>query len=333
MISHQELGLNNGLTQASKEFLSKARVIIIGCGAVGSETARLLVKYGVKDFVLVDFDIVEEHNIANGWFVSSDVGRLKTLTLANKLKHLGCKVESLNMVLTFENYEKLLRFIDDNSLLFDCVDNVDTKLLINDIALKHDLLLVHSAVSNNVAQAMVVVKGSCLRCLYNNKIGLSCDEGLILSTVSIASALQAWLGVRLLLGLKVEPLLYRFNISSLSLERIKVGVKNCPSCNGLFPALKQKRFVISRCPTKRGLRLLFKDRLDLKNFESLKNIGKGFRIVSRAGNMALVFEVWIDNKHLKVVAYRHGGLLLKNLYDFETAKKLGERVLELINGC
>lgn len=343
------------LTTNEKKLLSNVRAVVVGCGAIGSETVRLLVKYGVKDFVLVDFDVVEKRNIANTWFTDSDVGELKTLALAKKLRALGCKAETFNTVLTSESYNKLLEIINvrensdssensdrfedyDNSensensdkvLFLDCVDNIDTKLLLNDIALKHGFLLIHSAVANNIAQSMVVVRGSCLNCLYNKKIGLSCDEGLIPSTVSIASALQSWLAVNSLLGLKlgfrVEPFLYRFNISSMRFERLRIGVKDCSSCNGLFNALKKKDFIITMCSSRGGLRLLFKQPFDM---DVLK---KNFKVLSTAGRLAAVFKVDINSKSLEFIAYKNGELLIKNIYDFETAKTLGYMINELIS--
>ena len=52
-----------------------SRCHIIGCGSVGSTIAENLVRLGVTNITLYDFDTVAEHNIANQMFFSSDIGK------------------------------------------------------------------------------------------------------------------------------------------------------------------------------------------------------------------------------------------------------------------
>lgn len=54
-----------------------ARVNIVGCGSVGSAIAENLVRCGVNNFMLWDFDYVEPHNLANQFFTEGDIGKLK----------------------------------------------------------------------------------------------------------------------------------------------------------------------------------------------------------------------------------------------------------------
>ena len=58
-----------------------ARVHIVGCGSVGSTIAENLVRCGVQNITLWDFDTVEPHNMANQMFRQQDVGRLKVEAL------------------------------------------------------------------------------------------------------------------------------------------------------------------------------------------------------------------------------------------------------------
>lgn len=63
----------------------KARVDIIGCGAVGSRIAMEMAKLGVRNLHLWDGDSVEAHNIANQLFGLADVGRPKVEALAEAI--------------------------------------------------------------------------------------------------------------------------------------------------------------------------------------------------------------------------------------------------------
>ena len=71
----------------------KAKVSIVGCGAVGSHLAVLLARLGVQKFALYDEDTVSSHNIANQNFVFNDIGRLKTECVAETIKAINPSAE------------------------------------------------------------------------------------------------------------------------------------------------------------------------------------------------------------------------------------------------
>lgn len=60
----------------------KERIHIIGCGAVGSTLAEMLVRMGCSNLVLYDFDIVTPHNLANQMFLNKhiDLPKLEALS-------------------------------------------------------------------------------------------------------------------------------------------------------------------------------------------------------------------------------------------------------------
>lgn len=61
-------------------------VHIIGVGATGSFVALQLAKMGVRDLHVWDFDVIEEHNIANQVYGLNDIGKLKVDALAEMIK-------------------------------------------------------------------------------------------------------------------------------------------------------------------------------------------------------------------------------------------------------
>lgn len=65
---------------------------IIGCGAIGSTLAEMLVRMGCTNIHLYDFDIVTAHNLANQMFRDSDIGTAKTTALENILKEINPEV-------------------------------------------------------------------------------------------------------------------------------------------------------------------------------------------------------------------------------------------------
>ena len=55
----------------------KDRIHLIGCGSVGSTIAELLARFGLTKVSLYDFDVVEEHNIANQMFTTKNLYKPK----------------------------------------------------------------------------------------------------------------------------------------------------------------------------------------------------------------------------------------------------------------
>lgn len=98
------------------------RIHIIGCGSVGSTLAELLVRYGLTDITLYDFDTVEAHNIANQMFISTDIGKEKVTAVADHLVEINPDIKD-HLRIADKGYtnQKL------NGYVFLCVDNIDLR--------------------------------------------------------------------------------------------------------------------------------------------------------------------------------------------------------------
>lgn len=67
-------------------------VHIVGCGAIGSHIAEMLIRLGVDNLTLWDFDTVEPYNIANQMYRNCDIGQTKLNALALQLKLIDPQV-------------------------------------------------------------------------------------------------------------------------------------------------------------------------------------------------------------------------------------------------
>lgn len=73
----------------------RERIHIIGCGSVGSTIAENLVRCGLTNISLWDFDTVEDKNIANQMYGDSDIGKNKAVALKSILAKINPEAESL----------------------------------------------------------------------------------------------------------------------------------------------------------------------------------------------------------------------------------------------
>jgi molybdopterin/thiamine biosynthesis adenylyltransferase len=98
------------------------RIHIIGCGAIGSTVAEQLVRFGITNLNLYDFDIVESHNIANQMFRSVDIGKLKTEALMDYLSEINPDIQKDARVFNDGwNGQRLSGYV------FLCVDSIDLR--------------------------------------------------------------------------------------------------------------------------------------------------------------------------------------------------------------
>ena len=100
----------------------RERIHIIGCGAVGSTVAENLVRFGLTNITLYDFDRVEAHNIANQMFRNIDIGKPKVEALASMLHDINPAIDS-HLEIAPDGYtgQRMSGYV------FLCVDNIDLR--------------------------------------------------------------------------------------------------------------------------------------------------------------------------------------------------------------
>lgn len=98
------------------------RLHIIGCGATGSTLAENLVRLGLKNLTLYDFDTVEPHNIANQIYRHSDIGTPKVEALSKLLTEINPEiVGNIKTIRTGYSSQPLSGYI------FLCIDTIDLR--------------------------------------------------------------------------------------------------------------------------------------------------------------------------------------------------------------
>lgn len=128
-----------------QEKLSKARVVIIGCGGLGSVAAVYLASSGIGHIHLVDFDTVDVSNLHRQVFFSpADVGKPKVEVLSRYIQANSplVKVVISQLMLQKSNVNELISTAD---VVLDCTDDLATKYLLNDACVLEDKVLVYGS--------------------------------------------------------------------------------------------------------------------------------------------------------------------------------------------
>ena len=109
--------------------LADSHVTIIGCGGLGSNAANMLVRSGVGELTLIDFDVVEETNLNRQLFFRDQLGLPKTEALAETLRRIvpGVTLHLITACVTESNAADLVRGAD---VVIEAVDSAATKAMV-----------------------------------------------------------------------------------------------------------------------------------------------------------------------------------------------------------
>lgn len=115
-----------------QDLLQKAKVLVIGCGGLGSPVAIYLATSGVGELHLVDFDTVAVSNLHRQVFFSvEDIQQPKVVVLANEIKK---RAPFTNVSFTNNAVDKnsIKALVSEFDVIVDCTDSLPVKYLIND---------------------------------------------------------------------------------------------------------------------------------------------------------------------------------------------------------
>lgn len=119
-----------GIGEAGQKALLEARVLIVGCGALGSISSMYLAASGVGHITLIDFDRIDISNLQRQLsFSTGSIGEKKVTAAATRLHDInpGIEITPLDLRLTEDNAPEIFASQD---LIIDGTDNPATKYLI-----------------------------------------------------------------------------------------------------------------------------------------------------------------------------------------------------------
>jgi adenylyltransferase/sulfurtransferase len=243
--------LFNGIGENGQRKLRAARVLIVGCGALGSAHAEALGRAGVGWIRIVDRDFVEPSNLQRQtMFTESDAEKRlpKAIAAANHLREINAEIE-IEPHVADVNYSNIEQLIEDCDVVLDGTDNFSTRYLINDACVKHETNWIYGAAVGSYGVTMTIRphQTACLRCVFEEAppaaSAPTCDTaGVIMPIISIVSAVQISETLKLLTGntADLHQSLTQFDVWRNEWRTIKLGGPNpdCPTCGlGYYPSL------------------------------------------------------------------------------------------------
>lgn len=244
--------LFSGIGKEGQRQLQKSRVLIVGCGALGSAHAESLARAGVGKLRIADRDFVEASNLQRQtMFTERDAAQRipKAVAAANRITEINgaIKVEPEIVDVNHSNIERLIK---DCDVVLDGTDNFATRYLINDACVKHETNWIYGAAVGSYGVSMTIRphQTPCLRCVFEEAppaaSAPTCDTaGVIMPIISVVAAVQVSEALKLLTGHSesLHRSLMQFDVWRNEWRKINPGPPspNCPTCSsGRFDTLE-----------------------------------------------------------------------------------------------
>ncbi len=237
MLSQEELELYqrqliiNGWGKEAQEKIKNTHLFIAGAGGLASPAALYCAVAGFGKITICDFDTISLSNLNRQILHNhTRMGMHKadsayaTLTQANPY----IQVEIKNTKITTRNIQAL---IENSHIILDCLDNFETRHILNKACLQLHKPLIHAGVEGFSGQLTVVIphQTPCLSCFLPKK---SNKKPIPIAGVTpgVMGTLQAMEAIKLVTGLGAVTTGKLLLFDGLAMRFSSISLEQNPSC-------------------------------------------------------------------------------------------------------
>lgn len=236
--------------EAGQGRLRASHALIVGCGALGTASAELLCRAGVGRLTLVDRDLVEWTNLQRQSLYDERDARESTPKAEAARRRLAeinssIAIAAHVMDVSPSNAERLLSESPRVDVIVDGTDNFETRYLLNDLAVKHDVPWIYAGAVGLGGMSMTIRPGTspCLRCVFDEPpepgsraAGATCDTvGVFAPLTAIIGAVQAAEAIKILAGRQDEASTHLLTLDAWTAATSRLDLSrarrpDCPCC-------------------------------------------------------------------------------------------------------
>jgi len=317
-----------GIGENGQKKLGNSSVAIVGCGALGTVIAAILVRAGIGRIKIIDRDFIEYHNLQRQVLFDEDdiKNQLPKAVAAEKhLRKVNSAIEIQGVVadVNYSNIEKLVSGVD---LILDGLDNRETRFLINDVALKYKIPWVYGGAISSYGMTMNIIPGEtpCLRCMWHGTtergLAMTCDTaGVIAPAPFIIGSLQSTEAIKILIGAEdINRDLISIDVWTGDFKHFKIARNSdCPSCQGKYEFLDAQ--FGTRTTSLCGQNAVQVLNPGLKDI-SFKQLEVRLKAVGKVHYNEFMLNFMVDGK--EIVIFPDGRAIVKNTADESLARGL-----------
>ncbi len=324
--------------EAGQRRLLAGRVLICGCGALGSVLANTLARSGLGHLRLVDRDFLELNNLQRQvLFDEQDVERSipKAVAAAEHLRQINSTID-IEPIVADVDHTNIARLVRDVDVILDGTDNFETRYLLNDASIRYEIPWVYGGCIGADGQTMTIVPGKtpCFRCLHPEPPSPgsmdTCDSaGIIAPIINVIASIQACEAIKIVTGhhdqinktlMAID--LWDTRVRQIGLEALHAS-GGCPACSEHdLPWLdgREGSHTAVLCG-RNSVQLTFPQQVDL----SLDALAKRLEGIGRVSRNKYLLRLAIDK--FRITVFPDGRAIINGTEDIAEARTLYARYI------
>ncbi len=244
-----------GFGTAAQQKLKNAKVLVIGCGGLGSPVLLYLAAAGVGQIGIVEFDTINITNLHRQiLFDSHHVGKNKITEASEKLRAINPEIK-LELFPDRLNSQNCLTIFKKYDLVVDCSDNFPTRYLVNDACEILNLPFIYAAIHQFEGQVAVFnyKNSTTYRDLFPTppppEMAPNCAESGILGSVAgIIGSLQANEALKIITGLGTPLVNQVLLVEVLEMQVRKLKISPTKDRKKIIELIDYEAFCSSKSP-------------------------------------------------------------------------------------
>jgi adenylyltransferase/sulfurtransferase len=215
--------------------LKNATVFVAGAGGLGSPVSIYLAVAGVGTIRICDYSTPELSNL-NRQILHDDtrLGKNKALSAQETLNRINPEVtvEPLVEMITEESVAMLIG--NNTDLIVDCMDNFETRQILNNYAVKHRIPMIHAGVYGMRGQITFIKSPEtpCLWCMHTGTLPKTVFP-IVGATAGVIGCLEALEAIKYLTGMGTNLMSRMLIWDGFTMEFTELPQKkmlDCPVC-------------------------------------------------------------------------------------------------------
>lgn len=149
----------NTLSHEEQKMLGTSHVIVVGLGGLGGGVCEMLARVGVGHLTLIDGDTFETSNL-NRQLLSTEnlIGVPKAEAAKKRVNAVNSEVMVTHLV-EYLDEVSLRDRIKDADVVMDCLDSIDTRFKLQDVAKDASIPIVSGAIAGVTGQVTTIFPG------------------------------------------------------------------------------------------------------------------------------------------------------------------------------
>lgn len=144
--------------------LQESKILIIGCGAIGSSLSKILVRGGCKNIDLCDFEYIETGNICRSEYFLIQCGGFKSVELQRQLHMISPFLESQVTIvkkdISPEGQRSNKAFLNNYEYIMDCSSDDELCVYLDSLKLENNII--NMSISNKANELVCVIGRSAI---------------------------------------------------------------------------------------------------------------------------------------------------------------------------